>query len=373
MRIVSIITAALVAVALYAIVFERDRVLSFAQRESEPSQAVDENGDATPETPAGTEEAVRKVSVVVLESSADTVDNAVILRGQTAAARQVDVKSEVSGLIVSEPLRKGSFVSAGETLCKIETGTRLAQLAEAEARMEDARISSTAAERLAEGGFGSETRKLAANATLQGAQAAVDLAKKEIDRLTIAAPFEGILESDTAEIGSLMQPGLLCGTVIQLDPIKLVAFLPETAIDKVKLGAAARANLGSGREVAGLVTFISRSADPETRTFRVEIETPNPDLSISDGQTADIAIAADGVLAHMIPASALTLDDHGTMGLRLVDDENKVRFTPVSVVRDSLDGVLLTGLPENARVIVVGQEYVNEGVEVTVTLRGSDS
>jgi len=153
---------------------------------------------------------------------------------------------------------------------------------------------------------------------------------------------------------------------LQLDPIKLVGFVPEAQVDRVVVGAQAGARLSSGREVVGEVTFISRSADPQTRTFRVEITVPNPDQRIRDGQTADILIQTDGTPAHMLPASAMTLSDEGTLGVRVVED-GIVRFTPVQMLRDTATGVWLTGLPEVADVITVGQEFVTDGVPVRVT------
>ena len=204
----------------------------------------------------------------------------------------------------------------------------------------------------------------AATSGVESAAAGVQRAEQEIERLQIFAPFEGLLESDTAEIGSLMQPGALCGTVIQLDPIKLVGFVPEAEVDRVTVGANAGARLATGAQVQGIVTFLSRSADPQTRTFRVEITVDNADLSIRDGQTADIVIASDGVMAHLLPSSALTLNDEGILGLRIVDQDSLARFAPVTFLRDNADGVLLAGLPDQADVIVVGQEFVTDGVLV---------
>lgn len=363
-------TALVVGLALYAIVFERDRVMTFAGRttpepvETEASAPADDVASAEP-VEAGSD----LVSVVVLDSVASLVDTAVILRGQTEADRQVDVRSETSGLVISQPLRKGAFVEAGTVLCQIDEGTRPALLAEAEARLAEATISNTAASKLAEGGFASETRAVGAKATLQAAEAAVKAAETEIRRLTITAPFAGLLESDSAELGSLMQQGSLCATIIQLNPIKLVAYLPETAIDAVELGAGAQARLSSGRDVTGFVTFIARSADPQTRTFRVEISARNDDLAIRDGLTANIAIQADGVKAHVIPASSLTLDDGGNMGVRVVGDGDIVGFYPVSIERDTPQGVVVSGLPERASIITVGQEFVTEGVKVAIGKR----
>jgi multidrug efflux system membrane fusion protein len=99
----------------------------------------------------------------------------------------------------------------------------------------------------------------------------------------------------------------------------------------------------------------------------VDIEVPNPDLSLRDGQTAEIVIESQGKKAHLLPQSVLTLNDEGTMGVRLVEDETETRFAPVTLLRDAPNGVWLTGLPEEANVIVIGQEYVTDGVKVKPT------
>jgi multidrug efflux system membrane fusion protein len=260
---------------------------------------------------------------------------------------------------------------------------------EAEARLQEALINDRAAEKLSQGGFASESRVASATAAtqtaragvaaaqsglqstlagIQSAEAAVALAQKEISRLVIRAAFDGILESDTAELGSLLQPGGLCATVLQLDPIKLVGFVPEMAVQHVKIGAKAEARLVDGRKIFGEVSFISRSADRVTRTFQIEVTVPNEDLSVSAGQTADITISAQGTQAHLLPGSALTLNDTGTLGLRVLGDANTVRFVPVTLIRDTAQGVWVAGLPREASVIVVGQEFVTDGVIVDPTI-----
>ncbi len=415
MRLIPVITAVLVALILYALVLERDTLLAFA-RGSASAQQTDAAALTDPKSPdstAATADGTTTVGVVVLRSRAQTVDSAVVLRGQTRADRQVQVRAETSATVISEPLRKGSYVKTGDLLCRLDPGTRKAQLAEArarlaeatarvpeaearldeaKARLEEAEVNWNAASKLLEGGYGSETRLVSTEASVAAAKAAIKAAeaglegthagiesaaasvaaaKRELDKLVITAPFDGLLESDTAELGSLMQPGALCATVIRLDPIKLVGFVPETEVDRVEVGALAGARLISGREVRGRVTFLSRSADPTTRTFQVEIAVDNADLSIRDGQTAEILISAAGARAHLLPQSSLTLDNDGKLGVRSVGPDNIVEFRPVQMLRDTPEGVWVTGLPDQVDVIVVGQDFVTQGVKVAPTLRAS--
>jgi len=143
--------------------------------------------------------------------------------------------------------------------------------------------------------------------------------------------------------------------------------VPETEVSKVAVGAIAGARLTDGSQVRGQVTFLSRSADQTTRTFRIEVEVANDDLSIRDGQTAEIIVAADGKRAHLIPQSALTLNDDGDLGVRTVTEDSKALFMPVTLVRDTVDGVWVADLPDAVDIITVGQEFVIDGVTVEPT------
>lgn len=410
MRIFPVLAAALLAAFMYMVILERPALMAFfGAADAAETAATEAEEDAAP---GAAPEADRRVKVVVEKLTAQGIDSAVVLRGQTAAARQVDVLAETSARVVSTPLRKGAQIEEGQIMCRLDEGTRRAaleqaraQLAEARTRvpeaqarlqqaraqLEEAKINQNASARLNADGFASTTRLASSDAAvataeagvssarsglsaatsgIEAATAAVASAQAELNRLVIKAPFSGLLESDTAELGSLLQPGALCATIIQLDPVKLVGFVPETEVNRIEVGAMATARLAAGGDrVQGRVTFLSRSADPATRTFRTEIDVPNPDLKIRDGQTAEILIAADGANAHLVPQSALTLNDEGTLGLRLVDEANMVAFAEVTIVRDTVEGAWVTGLPAQANVIVVGQEYVIEGVEVLPTWR----
>ena len=412
MKIVPIITAIVVSAAIYLFIFERDRLLEFAQS----SPVAEETGTteiaqepAEPEAENEAENEDRIVRVVAIASTAREIESAVVLRGRTEAARQVTVAAETSGQVVSEPLRKGAFVNTGDMLCQLDPGTRdvslaeaqarlaeaqgrvpeaEAALAEAQARVAEAAINVNAARKLSEDGFASETRLVSAEAVaeaaaagvqravsgvasaqagIQSAEAGVAAAEREIERLTIEAPFSGLLETDTAELGTLMQPGSPCATIIQLDPIKLVGFVPEADVGRVKVGAMAGARLNTGTEIVGEVSFLSRSADETTRTFRLEVTVPNADMAIGDGQTVEIIVASDGQLAHLIPQSALTLNDEGRLGVRTVTEDQTALFLPVTLVRDTSQGVWITDLPDAVNIITIGQEFVTDGVPVVPT------
>lgn len=417
MRLFSILAAVAVVFGLYMAIFQRDALLG-AVGAGQP-EALDEATEISEQAPAieaaPSSPADDRVSVVALQSAAREIESAVVVRGRTEASRRVVVRSETSGQVVSERLNKGRLISTGDVLCRLDPGTRAASLAEAKARLEEARarapeaearvieaqarldeamINLNAADKLSQGGFASDTRVAntrasvesaragvvaaqsgasSSQAGIQSAEAAVAAAEREMERTVITAPFEGVLETDTAELGSLLQPGADCAAIIQLNPIRLVGFLPEMMVDLVSLGTPAKARLATGETIDGLVSYIADSSDPNTRTFRVEVEADNSEQKLREGRTTEIAISSAGRKAHLLPQSALTLDDQGALGVRIVTKDNRAGFVPVEMVRDSRDGVWVTGLEDSATVIVIGHHYVSDGVLLDVTMRETGS
>ena len=113
--------------------------------------------------------------------------------------------------------------------------------------------------------------------------------------------------------------------------------------------------------IPSIVSFISPSAETSTRTFEITIEADNKDLSYKSGITTKIVIKGSELKAHKIPPSILTLLDDGTVGVKAVDDDDKVIFYPTKTIKDTIDGMWVSGLPETVNLIVSGQEYISIG------------
>jgi multidrug efflux system membrane fusion protein len=110
------------------------------------------------------------VPVMVIDSQARPTVDQLVLRGRTVAARNVSVPAETAGLVISQPIRKGTNVTEGDVLCKLDPGARAAQLLEVEAGLAEALVEAEAATTLSQKGFASETTRTARQAgwTLSG-------------------------------------------------------------------------------------------------------------------------------------------------------------------------------------------------------------
>ncbi|MFI4976085.1 MAG: efflux RND transporter periplasmic adaptor subunit [Caulobacterales bacterium] len=291
------------------------------------------------------------------------------VRGRTQAARTVVVRSETAGVVASTPVMQGTYVRGGTVLCRLSVDAREAAVAEANANLRSKQLQMQASQNLAARGFRSQTQVLADQASLDAADATVRQAEVALAQVNLKAPFAGVFDHRDAEVGTYLAPGQSCGTMIELDPILIVGDLPETETGKVLVGAAVTAKLVSGETITGHVRFVAHDADPSTRTYRVEVTARNPGAAVRSGLSADIQVDAGRGAAHLVPVAALVLDSAGRQGVRWVDAAGAVRFTPVTVLEETPEGLWVAGLHGPTRVITVGQSYVSEGEVVRVAER----
>jgi multidrug efflux system membrane fusion protein len=290
----------------------------------------------------------------------------VAVRGRTEANRTVIVRAETAGPVAATPAREGSFVARGTVLCRISTDARQASLDQARALLRTRQLEKEASDRLAAQGYRSQTQVLQAQANLDGAMAQVRQAEVLLDQVNIRAPFSGVFDRRDAEIGTYLAPGGACGTMIQLDPMVIVTDVAERDVGGIRVGATATATLVSGEILTGRVRLVARDADPATRTYRVEIEAPNPGGRARAGLSAQVRINTGSGPAHLVPTTALVLDSAGRQGVRYVIAGDRVAFAPVTVLDETAEGVWISGLSGDVRVITAGQSYVSEGQKVRI-------
>ena len=294
-----------------------------------------------------------------------THEYVVAIRGRTEAARSVVVRSETAGVVAATPAIEGSFVRKGTVLCRLNVDARQATLDQARANLRSRQLQQKASADLAARGYRSQTQVLQDQANLDAAAATVRQAELGVEQMSIRAPFDGVFDKRDAEVGAYLSPGQPCGTMIELNPLLIVGDLPETEASKVKVGSSASAQLTSGETLAGKVRYAAREADAQTRTYRIEITTANPQMTRS-GLSAAVRINAGSGPAHLVPLSSLVLDAGGRQGVRYVLADDKVAFAPIKVLEETAQGIWVTGLKGPVRVITVGQSYVAEGQKVRV-------
>ncbi len=380
--------------------------------------AQDENSVAVTETETSyseetknneSEEFIFSVETKVFTSS--LIDQSIELQGQTIHNKKIDVKSETSGNIDSIEFSRGDKVSESSEMITISLEDRNEKLLSAKKdlerlskeiilneknrdnllrqnveRIELYEIEYASAKQLIDKGLSSKSKlslasfnlanakadkediKIKFESTLANLEAQISNVKSvlkniklDIDKTSIKAPFDGIISEKMVEETEFISVGTPLFTIIDLDPIKIEGYLSEFDVNKVSVGTKAIIEDSNGIKKNGIISFISPSAETSTRTFEITIEADNKDLSYKSGITTKIIIKGSELKAHKIPPSILTLLDDGTVGVKAVNNENKVAFYPTKTIKDTIDGMWVSGLPEKVNLIVSGQEYISIG------------
>lgn len=325
-----------------------------------------ENGDsAAPPIAAREEERSAELfKVRFVPLLPETREEALLVRGRTEADATIPIRAETGGILKQRFFEKGEPVKPGDVVCEIDKAWREAKVAQAQAKLAQAESDYESNAALSNKGFSSDAQLRQMKAALEAARAVLAEEKTDLERTRVRANATGIVQDPIAEAGDILKAGDVCITLIDTDPMLFVGQVSERNIKTVEKDMKARIELVSGETLDGTVTYISPSADPQTRTFRVEIAMDNPDGRIRDGITANARISLAPQTAFRVSPSWISLADDGRIGLKMVDQNDRVQFVPVEITAQTKQGFWVTGPEPGARVITVGHEYVINGEAV---------
>lgn len=287
----------------------------------------------------------------------------VLLRvsGTTKASRRLNVLSETSGQIYRLHHQKGQVLNPKDVVATIQLDDRSHQLKEAEAAYNLAKEKHRITEALAEGNFSSNINLKTAKVNLQSAAARLARVKKEIQNTTITAPFKGVLGDVFLEEGSVVGPGVIVATLLNLDPVLVQVYVSEKNYNKLKVNEVVNIEFASDVTTKGKINFISSIADQKTHMFLVEVQISNPDFKIPEGASARVDIPLGQKKVHKITPSMLTLDSEGDMSVKVINESNVVEQYDVTLVKAYKDELWVEGLPEKVTLINYGGHFVNVG------------
>jgi membrane fusion protein, multidrug efflux system len=329
------------------------------------AQTAEGKESPTPEAPvASNSPLVRTVSAV--EPVFIDHARAIRLSGITEADKRVELAARADGVIASLAMTKGGTVGAGSEVMTLEGPEAVAQEEIARIALDQKERDLEVAQKLFEGGSTSESNLTNARSARDAAAAELARAQASADRLRLKAPFAGIVDTVTVELGEWVQTGTPVATILSLDPILVRAEVSEVDLAAVSVGSTAKVRLVNGTEMDGTIRMVAREASAQTRTFPVEIALPNPRMSLPSGMSAEVSLYAQPVRAVVVPRSIITLSDKGELGLRIVGQDNVAKFAAVQIIDDTAEGLVVIGVPEGVRIVTAGQDLVRDGDTVEV-------
>lgn len=321
--------------------------------------AADESAPQRPVEAEQTPVIVRTVAVVTPPRISHS--RAIRVSGFTAPDKRTTLATRSAGVIEELPITLGGEVKAGDLVLRLKSEGREAAVETARQLLSQREAEAEAARRLAAQGSLPRLQLDNALSALAQARSQLEAAEAELDRLILRAPFDGVVDRVDVELGASVASGAQVATILNLDPIRTIGEVSERDLVHVRTGNRATVRLVSGTDFEGEVRHVSREASAATRTFRVEVAAANADGAIPAGMTAELTLRSAAVEGTVLPRSVVTLSDDGDLGIRAVNADNVVVFYPIDLVDDTANGLVLGGIPTDARVIVAGQELISDG------------
>ncbi len=295
------------------------------------------------------------------------------LTGTVWAKQDVTISAEEFGVIREIFVDKGSRVSVGQSLFKIDDRVLTSQVAEATAQATLARETWERRKRLFEDDqVGSELAYLEAKYGADEAVARLATLEERLARTVVRAPIAGVLDDRMVEVGTMVNTGTPVARIVSLDLIKVVAGVPERYAPDIRTGANATVHFEvlDDDEFEGDITFVGATVNPRNRTFLIELEMPNPGGVIKPEMVANIELVRgrmDDVV--VIPQEALVRVEDGFV-VFVVGKEGGLDVAEVRAVSlgpsQGNEVVVEGGLEPGDRLIIVGQHQVADGDHLNV-------
>ncbi|WP_354624353.1 efflux RND transporter periplasmic adaptor subunit [Psychromonas sp. MME2] len=282
------------------------------------------------------------------------------LYGRSEANTRAVIRAEVAGKVTVIATQKGRSVTYGTKLAELDKNELPERLEEAKALLNERLLNYNAVKSLNDKGLQGRVRLAEMKSLLLAAQTNVKYLQLQLLRTEVKAPFAGILQEQYAEKGDYVKVGDAIFSLENIDPIVIRGDATEHHINQLKLGEAITATLLSGEKITGKITYIASLANPQSSTFRIEAEFPNPNLQLFSGISAKLAIPLYPIDAIYISPSALAIDEEGNLGVKAVRD-GVVQFKAIKLLEADNEGAWVSGVAEPIDIITLGQGFVKPG------------
>jgi|WetSurMetagenome_2_1015567.scaffolds.fasta_scaffold00057_11 membrane fusion protein, multidrug efflux system len=314
-------------------------------------------------------ERVLQVSAVV--AAPTILDNNVIASGTLVPSEEVDLHSQISGIITSLRIREGSPVAKGALLVKLFDSDLQAQLEKLNAQLAIARETEERLKQLlAVNGVGRQDYD---NALLQvkSLGADIDNIKAQIEKTEIRAPFSGVLGLRNVSEGAYLTPAVTVATLSKTDPLKIDFSIPELYASQVHAGDRLTFTVAGFREkFSATVYAVEPRIDEDTRTLKVRAVVKNPDARLHAGAFANVELALATIdSALMVPSQCVILDVRSKKVVVAKGAKAEMRVVTTGIRTESAVQIT-SGLSAGDTVVTSSLLFVKPGMDLKVAVSG---
>lgn len=312
--------------------------------------------------------AVPPVNVEAVRAELQDVVEEIVVIGTLDSNESVIIRPEIAGRIAKIHFAEGERVKRGEPLISLDASVQEAELREAEAALNVSRRNFARAEELLKTGAGAVRQRDEALGKLEADQARVALAQARLQKMTLTAPFDGVLGLRRVSVGDYVTPGQDIVNLENIDPIKVEFRVPETSLRDIREGQKIRVQVDAFPDAsfAGEVYAIDPRIDAAGRSVAIRARIPNPDSRLRPGLFARVALAVDERRSVMAPETVIVPRGDEQYVYRVID--NKAVLTRVTVgLRRNAQVEIRSGVEPGELIVSAGQIKLRDGAPVAVT------
>lgn len=288
--------------------------------------------------------------------------------GTLVANESVVLRPEATGRITDINFVEGRPVKKGDVLFQIDDRMARAELKQAEANLQLARLNDARFSKLATTGAATKRTRDEARANLGVSQATVDLARARLDYTRITAPFDGVVGLRSVSPGDYVNIGQELANFVSYDPMKVNFTIPEVQSTQLAVDQQIDMTVEAlpGEIYHGTVFALDPQLDVNGRAVNLRATVPNTENRLKPGMFARIQlIISQKQGALVVPENAIVPQGNNKM-VFVVDAENKANMVPVTLGERLAGEVEITqGLKEGDVVVTSGQIKLQPGAQVT--------
>lgn len=299
-----------------------------------------------------------------------TFDNNLALSGSIEANEQVEIRSEVSGIVTAIYFQEGSKVTKGQLLFKVNDIELKAQLAQAKTRENLASENERRAKLLLQKEAISQEEYDVARADFRTTQAQSQLIQAQIEKTAVRAPFSGTIGLRSISPGTYITPTLLVAKLVNTGLLKITFSIPEKYASQVKKNATISFKVsGSEQSYSAKVYAIEPEIEIATRTLQVRALANNKEGKLFPGTFADVELPLDIIKdAVVIPTEAIIPVQNG----KKVFIANKGMAKEVLIettTRTDASILVTTGLKAGDTVLTSGVMSLKDEAPIVVKIK----
>lgn len=331
------------------------------------SEGKEQRGGGAPGNRSGAAATMRVNGVVMQPTS---FANSLSITGSIEANEQVQVRSEVSGVVRGISFKEGSNVRKGQVLLKIDDTELKAQLSQALTRQGLAGENEKRAKLLLAKEAISRAEYDVALADLKSLAAQTDLIRAQLAKTSVIAPFSGRVGLRNISEGAYISPETIVANLVNLNPVKITFSIPEKYSNQVATNTNIKFTVaGSAKEYAARVYAIEPGIDAATRTLQLRARAENPSGSLLPGSFASVKLPLTVIKdALLLPSQAIVPVQDGKKVF--VVENSQAKEVMVETSSRTENNVLVTsGLKAGDTVLTTGIMSLKDGAPVTVSIK----